>query len=103
MEKQLTIFEFKEQVTELVFGKQTCASDNQPYSHEEVVDRLKDMVATQTLIVPITRCDIDDFFTPLVNDGITFDWSFTTEDGTPINMEFVDENHYDVGFIADDE
>jgi|LWDU01.1.fsa_nt_gi hypothetical protein len=91
MEKQLTIFEFKDAVTELVFGKQTCASDNQPYSHEEVIDRLKDMVATQTLIIPITQCDVDEFFTPLVNDGITFDWSLTTEDGTPINMEFVDE------------
>jgi hypothetical protein len=89
MEKQLTIFEFKEEVTELVFGKQECASDNQPYTYEDVIDRLKGMVATQTLIIPIMQCDIDDSFTPLVNDGITFDWGCITEEGTPVNIHFV--------------
>ena len=85
----MTIFEFKDAVTELTFGKLSSNDTNQtPYEYEDVLDRLRDMLATQTLILPITQCDVDDYFTPLVQDGITFDWDFDTEDGTPVNVQF---------------
>jgi len=90
--KQMTIFQFKDAVTELVFGKLASNDVNQtPYDYDEVLERLGDMLATQMVDVPITQYDIDDCFEPLVREGNSFEWSFNSDDGAPITLRFVPE------------
>ena len=91
----MTIFEFKDEITSLVFGKQADNSDNSPYTYEDVIDRLKDIVQTQSIQVPISECDVEEYFKPLVEEGTTFDWDFVSEDGTPINVLFYSQTHDD--------
>lgn len=88
MKKQLTIFEFKDAVASLLLPTQ--AKNETPYSHKEVLERLIDVLKSpQAIDVPVSQYDIDECFTPLVDNGVAFEWEFNTEAQLPITIRFI--------------